>query len=37
MKRLILVDSDGTLRSRMIDQYTGERVDLKVYSVMKED
>ena len=25
------------LRSRMIDQYTGERVDLKVYSIMRED
>ena len=28
---------EATLRSRMIDQYTGERVDLKVYSIMKED
>jgi len=28
---------EATLRSRMIDQCTGERVDLKVYSIMKED
>lgn len=26
---------EATLRSRMIDPYTGERVDLKVYSIMK--
>ena len=28
---------EATLRKRMIDEYTGERVDLKVYSIMKED
>lgn len=28
---------EATLRKRMIDQYTGERVDLKVYSIVKED
>lgn len=28
---------EATLRKRMIDQYTGERIDLKVYSIMKEN